>query len=148
MPRDMESIRHALHTNPSEAPVTYGGLGRIWNIYPNSIGTPAGRNNGRFNTLESLKKVQKRYWAKGIPMGMELELELPETYDNQRCECDWRCDECNNSYHGACELGECNRDSGSYRYYRDYEPVRNVMELIKKNVGSGMKKFAMRQDND
>jgi hypothetical protein len=148
MPRDTESIRHALHTNPSEAPVSYGGLGSIWNIYPNSIGVPAGSNNGRFNTLESLKKVQKRYWAKGIPMGMELELELPENFDNTTCSCNWACSECNEGYHGDCEEGSCDRDSGSYRFYRDYEPVRNVMELINKNVETGMKNFAMRQDND
>ena len=148
MPRDTQSIRHALHSTPAEAPVSYGGLGTIWNIYPNSIGAPAGRNRGRFSTMESLKKIQKRYWAKGIPMGMELELELPEQYRNDSCICEYSCDECYENDHGNCSHGDCTRDSGEYLYYRDYQPVADVMKLINKRVQVGMKNFAMKQNND
>ena len=93
MPRDTQSIKHPLHTNPAEA-ISYGGFSRggIWNIYPNSIGVPAGRRRGRFATMESLKKVQSRYWAKGIPLGMELELELPSNMSSPSCYCGLDCD--------------------------------------------------------
>ena len=148
MPRDTQSIRHALHSTPSEAPVEYGGLREIWNIYPNSIGAPAGRNRGRFSTMESLKKIQKRYWAKGIPMGMELELELPEQYRNESCSCNYECDYCNNHEHSDCDISHCERDSGRYLYYRDYQPVADVMQLINKRVQDGMKNFAVRQNKD
>lgn len=79
MPRNTDSILYSLDTNPSSE-LSYGGFSRggIWNIYPNTIGVPAGRNRGRFSTKQSLDNVQERYWNKGLPMGMELELELPE----------------------------------------------------------------------
>ena len=108
MPRDTESIKHPLHTNPAEA-ISWGGFqrGGIWNIYPNSIGVPAGRRRGRFATMESLKKVQSRYWAKGIPLGMELELELPSSMQPESCYCGLSCDECSNNNQGEFEEGTC-----------------------------------------
>ena len=150
MPRDTEDIKHPLHTNPSER-VSYGGFGRgsIWNIYPNSIGVPAGRNRGRYKTMESLDKVQKRYWAKGIPMGMELELELPEDMSTNPCYCELYCDPCNNNNHGYCTEGECNSYANDgYVYYSDYDKVRESLELVNKRVQTGMKNYAVRNNQD
>jgi hypothetical protein len=150
MPRDTESIKHPLHTNPAEA-ISWGGFqrGGIWNIYPNSIGVPAGRRRGRFATMESLKKVQSRYWAKGIPLGMELELELPSSLQPESCYCGLSCDECYNNNHGECEDGSCEAYAGGrYRYYRDYVPVKDVLEIVGKRVQDGMKNYAHRVNND
>ena len=78
MPRDTQSILYSLDTNPFED-LAWGGFrgSDVWTIYPNTIGVPAGRRRGRYATFESMKKVQDRYWKKGIPLGMELELEIP-----------------------------------------------------------------------
>lgn len=122
MPRDTESIRHPLHERITETTLWGGFRGRdVWNVYPNSFGVPAGRNRGRFADKQALLRVQERYWKKGLPMGMELELELPSQYD-----------------HGG----------DNYVYMRDYEPVKEVMELVNKKVIDGMRNFALRNGQD
>tara|TARA_B100000029_G_scaffold105146_1_gene95774 strand:+ start:4699 stop:5949 length:1251 start_codon:yes stop_codon:yes gene_type:complete len=150
MPRNTDDIKHSLHTNPAEA-VSYGGFGRgsIWNIYPNSIGVPAGRNRGRFKTMKKLEKVQKRYWKKGIPMGMELELELPSDMSPSPCMCENECEACYENAHGACEFGVCEAYSNDgYVYYQDYDKVREVLQVINKRVQDGMKNYAIKKSQD
>lgn len=149
MPRDTESIRHPFHINITET-ARWGGLGRdIWNIYPNSIGVPAGRNRGRFASKDALKKVQDRYWKKGLPMGMELELELPTSLRPVDCVCDNICIECADNNHSHCSEGRCEAYANEgYIYMRDYEPVKEVMDLINKRVIDGMKNFALRNGQD
>lgn len=147
MPRpDNESIRFGFEDNPSTRE-SYGGFRTYWTLYPNSIGVPAGKRQGRYNTMDALKRVQERYWKKGIPMGMEVELELnpAETmpHPNMPCTCD--CDYCHYDAPTDHDFGDCGCSDSAVNY-TNYEPVREILSITNKQAQSSWMDFANRKN--
>lgn len=147
MPRpDSNSIRYGFEENPSSRE-EFGSFRTYWTLYPNSIGVPAGKRQGRYNTMEALKRVQERYWKKGIPMGMEVELELdiPEENSEDICSCD--CDYCEYDAPTDHQYVDCGCTNSNV-HYNNYEPVREVLSITNKQAQQAWMDFANRKHMD
>ena len=100
MPRNMEDIIFPIN----EEPETLRDFNRyprdsVWVIHKNTIALPAGTRRGKCRTPEATKNIQARYWETGIPLGLELELEM-DGYGE--CYGDDCCEECYDGYCCGC----------------------------------------------
>ena len=136
MPRNMEDIIFPIN----EEPETLRDFNRyprdsVWVIHKNTIALPAGTRRGKCRTPEATKNIQARYWETGIPLGLELELEM-DGYGE--CYGDDCCEEC---YDGYC-CG-CNSERAL-----NSDEVTNILRKCRLHVYEQMRNFALRKGRD
>ncbi len=136
MPRNMEDIIFPIN----EEPETLRDFNRyprdsVWVIHKNTIALPAGTRRGKCRTPEATKNIQARYWETGIPLGLELELEM-DGYGE--CYGDDCCEEC---YDGYC-CG-CNSERAL-----NSDEVTNILRKSRIHVYEQMRNFALRKGRD
>ena len=136
MPRNMEDIIFPIN----EEPETLRDFNRyprdsVWVIHKNTIALPAGTRRGKCRTPEATKNIQARYWETGIPLGLELELEM-DGYGE--CYGDDCCEEC---YDGYC-CG-CNSERAL-----NSDEVTNILRKSRLHVYEQMRNFALRKGRD
>ena len=136
MPRNKEDIIFPIN----EEPETLRDFNRyprdsVWVIHKNTIALPAGTRRGKCRTPEATKNIQARYWETGIPLGLELELEM-DGYGE--CYGDDCCEEC---YDGYC-CG-CNSERAL-----NSDEVTNILRKCRLHVYEQMRNFALRKGRD
>ena len=145
MPRNIQEIVFDIDTMPEDAsstdryPSRMGGHG-VWVIHKNTIAVPAGTRRGKCRTKQATKNIQSRYWETGIPMGLELELEMSSEY-NGECYGD---DCCNDCYDGDC-CG-CYDDSDDSCYWSD--EVSEILLNSRMHTYEHMRDFAIKKGRD
>lgn len=137
MPRNTEDIVFDINTEPENL----RGDNRfprdsVWVIHKNTIAVPAGTSRGKCRTQKATKNIQARYWETGIPLGLELELEMEGHGDCYGDDC---CEDC---YDGYC-CG-CNDDSSCYHS----DEVTNILRKSRLHVYEQMRNFALRKGRD
>ena len=136
MPRNMEDIIFPINEEP-ETLRDFNRYSRdsVWVIHKNTIALPAGTRRGKCRTPEATKNIQARYWETGIPLGLELELEM-DGYGE--CYGDDCCEEC---YDGYC-CG-CNSERAL-----NSDEVTNILRKSRLHVYEQMRNFALRKGRD
>lgn len=138
MPRNTEDIVFDIDTQPSslDGIVRYPRDAQVWVIHKNTIAIPAGTRRGKCRTPEATKNIQARYWETGIPLGLELELEMEGYSDCMGDDC---CEEC---YDGYC-CG-CNEDSSCY----NSDEVTTILRESRNYIYNQMRNFALSKNRD
>ena len=137
MPRNTEDIVFDINTEPD----TLRGTNRfprdaVWVIHKNTIAVPAGTRRGKCRTPEATKNIQARYWETGIPLGLELELEMEDGYD--ACMGSDCCDDCWEGYCCGCSEDNC---------YNSNE-VTNILQKSRLHTYTQMREFALSRGRD
>ena len=137
MPRNTEDIVFDINTQPDnlDGIVRYPRAHQVWVVHKNTIAVPAGTRSGKCRTPEATKNIQARYWETGIPLGLELELEMESGHYGE-CYGGDCCDDC---YDGDC-CG-CRDDSDDSCY--NSEEVTNILNESRNYVYNQMRNFAL-----
>tara|TARA_B100000902_G_scaffold330551_1_gene327560 strand:+ start:1719 stop:2903 length:1185 start_codon:yes stop_codon:yes gene_type:complete len=134
MPRNIQDIVFDIDTTPDDI----NGLRwpsndrNVWVIHKNTVAVPAGTRRGKCRTKQATKNIQARYWETGIPLGLELELEMQGEGDCYGSDC---CDDCYEGYCCGCNEGNC---------LESYE-VSEILHKTREHVYEHMRAFAIRK---
>jgi len=134
MPRNIQDIVFDIDTTPDDI----NGLRwpssdrNVWVIHKNTVAVPAGTRRGKCRTKQATKNIQARYWETGIPLGLELELEMQGEGDCYGSDC---CDYC---YEGDC-CG-CNEE-----HCLDSYEVSEILHKTREHIYEHMRAFAIRK---
>jgi len=134
MPRNIQDIVFDIDTKPEDI----NGLRwpssdrNVWVIHKNTVAVPAGTRRGKCRTKQATKNIQARYWETGIPLGLELELEMQGEGDCYGSDC---CDDCYEGYCCGCNEGNC----------LDSYEVSEILHKTREHVYEHMRAFAIRK---
>ena len=137
MPRNIQDTVFDINTEPNDI----NGLRwptsdrNVWVIHKNTIAVPAGTRRGKCRTKQATKNIQARYWETGIPLGLELELEMSGGEECYGSDC---CDDCYEGYCCGCNDNSC----------LDSSEVANILYYSRKHVYEHMRNFALRKRRD
>ena len=134
MPRNIQTTVFDIDTEPDSINgYSWGNSDRtVWVIHKNTIAVPAGTRRGKCRTKQATKNIQARYWETGIPLGLELELEMGEDETCYGSDC---CDDCYEGYCCGCYDNSC----------IDSSEVSNILLKSRQHVYDHMRAFAIRK---
>jgi hypothetical protein len=132
MPRNIQDTVFDINTMPDNINgLQWPSRDRtVWVIHKNTIAVPAGTRRGKCRTKQATKNIQARYWETGIPLGLELELEMNGEYDCYGGDC---CDDCYDGDCCGCYDSEC----------LDSHEVSDILYKTREHVYKHMRDFAI-----
>lgn len=137
MPRNIQSIVFDIDTTPDNINGSpwASSDNTVWVIHKNTIAVPAGTRRGKCRTKQATKNIQARYWETGIPLGLELELEMNGGEECYGSEC---CDDCYEGYCCGCYDESC----------RDSHEVGQILLKTRQHIYEHMRNFAISKRRD